>query len=135
MDLPITQQDDFIADFHAGKMDLTVLKDKTFIVSVNTSNRNNCKLLASTIKGPFDFFEMVENVGCMIEREKHHANVTILNKEEGLTKFLDSGTVDYIEAHWKNIISDGLLDTFLTDYTLEPGIISDNEMENPCSLI
>ena len=127
--LPVTQKDDFIADFHEGEMDMSKLKDKQFVVAVNTGNRNKCKLLASSLRGPYDFYEMVEQVGYMYAKEMHHAKVTILstNHDEPV-QFLDSGTIDYIESHWKNIISEGILETSLCDFTIEPGLLSENEL-------
>ena len=129
--IPVTQKDDFIADFHEGEMDFTKLKEKSFIVAVSTGDRNKCKLLASTLRGPYDFFEMVEATGYMYEKETHHAKVTVLstNYEEPV-QFLDNGTIDYIEAHWKNIISEGVLETMLLDdCTMEPGLLSENELK------
>lgn len=72
--------DDFIAEFHV--MDLNELRDKNFIVAVNTGDRDGCKHLASTIHGPYDFYEMCEEVGTMWATEQHHAKVTILSKEK-----------------------------------------------------
>lgn len=129
-DQPVTQKDDFIADFHEGEMDMSKLQDKQFVVAVNTGNRNECKLLASTLRGPYDFYEMIENVGYMHEEELHHAKVTILstNPKEPV-QFLDLGTIDYIEAHWKNIISEGILEAAIRDFTMEPGLLSENELK------
>ena len=81
-DTPITQSDKFIAELHNGEMDLSKLYDKLFIVAVSTGDRNRCKLLASTIKGPFDFCQMAERVGQMWEKEKHHPKVVIITQEE-----------------------------------------------------
>lgn len=129
-DKPVTQKDDFIADFHEGEMDMGKLQDKQFIVAVNTGDRNKCKLLASTIKGPFDFYEMAEQVGYMHAEELHHAKVVILDTDpKKPSDYLDSGTIDYIEAHWKNLISEGILETAIRDFTMEPGILSESELE------
>lgn len=125
---PITQSDDFIADFHENEMDMSGLVDKQFIVAANTGDRNKCKLLAGTIRGPYDFYEMVEATAWMHENEAHHAKVTILSTDyKKPVQFLDSGTVDYIEAHYKNIISEGILEAALCDFTIEPGLLIDNE--------
>ena len=129
--IPTTQKDDFIADFHEGEMDFSDIKGKAFVVAVSTGDRNKCKLLASTLRGPFDFYEMVEAVGYMYEKELHHAKVTILstNYKEPV-QFLDNGTTDMIETHWKNIISEGILETMIfDDDALKPGLLSEKELE------
>lgn len=102
---PITQDDDYCAELDGRKMNFEKLKDKQFIVAVNTGPRNKPKLLASTMRGPFDFVEMVEQVGRMYQREQHHAKVYSLEKsfEEGI-QFLDEGTIDYIEANWEDML-------------------------------
>lgn len=109
---PITQDPEYCAELDGRKMDFSYLENKTFIVAVNTGDRNKPKLLASTIRGPFEFYEMVECVGAMYEREQHHAKVYVLEKsfEEG-TMFLDEGTIDYIEANWQDIVATGILES------------------------
>ena len=111
---PVTQDDDYCAELDGRKMDFSYLRDKQFIVAVNTGPRNKAKLLASTIRGPFDFVEMCESVGAMYEREQHHAKVYVLEKsfEKG-TFFLDEGTMDYIEAYWQDIVFEEELETAL----------------------
>jgi hypothetical protein len=87
-----------------------------FIVAVNTGPRNKPTILASTMRGPFDFYEMVESVGCMWEREQHHAMVYVLTKEfNKSSSFLDEGTIDYIEANWEEIVASGILEAALRD--------------------
>jgi len=128
--LPVTQQDGFVADFHEGEMDMAPLKGKTFVVAVNAGDRNGCKLLASTMRGPYDYYEMLEQVGTMHERECHHAKVTVLTRDHTEpVKFLDKGTVDYIEAHWQNIIAEELLESALGNYTIEAGLLTEQELE------
>lgn len=109
---PVTQDPEYCAELDGRKMDFAYLQDKTFIVAVNTGDRNKPKLLASTIRGPFEFYEMVECVGAMYEREQHHAKVYVLEKsfEKG-TMFLDEGTIDYIEANWQDIVATGILES------------------------
>jgi hypothetical protein len=129
-ELPTTQRDDFIADLEGGKMDLSSLYKELFLVSVSTGDRNKCKLLASTIKGPFSFVEMCEEVGRMYNDEMHHAKITILDRNRTrLTAFLDSGTTDYIEAHGIDIAMEVAMDLVLTgeEKTLTPGILTQNE--------
>ena len=113
---PITQSEDFCAELVGGTMDFSKLQDKLFIVAVNTGSRNKPALLASTMRGPFDFYEMVESVGCMWEREQHHAKVYVLTKDfNKSSSFLDEGTIDYIESKWEDIISSGILEAAIMD--------------------
>ena len=108
---PVTQDEDYCAELDGRKMDFEYLHEHTYIVAVSTGPRDKPKLLASTMRGPFDFYEMVEAVGSMYQREQHHAKVYVLEKsfEKGIF-FLDEGTCDYIEAYWEDIITEGLLE-------------------------
>ena len=117
-----------IMDFE--NMNLSALKDKTYVVAVSTGDRSKCKILASTLHGPYDFLEMVEAVGNMWVTHQHHAKVTVLEKDvEKLTNFLDENTTDYIEAKWQEIISDTILlgDDADKKYTCEASITRDSE--------
>jgi hypothetical protein len=109
-----TQESDYCAELDGRKIDFGPLVDKTFLVAVNTGDRNKPKLLASTMRGPFDFYEACEAIGSMYEREQHHAKCYVLEKsfEIGIS-FLDEGTIDYIEANWKEIVSTGILEQAL----------------------
>jgi hypothetical protein len=113
-------------------MDLSKLKDLTFIVGVSAGDRNKCKILASTIHGPYNFYEMCEEVGKMWKEQNHHAKATILNKNSKKTpKFLDENTIDYIEAHYFDIITEAMLDGVFDEqkeYTCQAGIV---EAEDP----
>ena len=128
---PVTQEEDFCAELYGGSMNFSKLEGEQFIVAVNTGDRNKQKLLASTIRGPFDFYEMVEAVGAMWEREQHHAKVFVLTKDfNKAPSFLDEGTIDYLEANWENIVATGILETeLLTDVEEEipPGLIGVNQ--------
>lgn len=113
---PLTQSEDFCAELMEGTMDFSGIMDKNFLVAVNTGSRNKPLLLASTMRGPFDFYEMVEAVGCMWEREQHHAKVYVLTKSyDESSQFLDEGTIDYIEANWEDIVATGILEAALMD--------------------
>lgn len=116
LDKPITQSEDFCAELMQGTMDFSAIMEGQFIVAVNTGPRNKPTILASTMRGPFDFYEMVESVGCMWEREQHHAMVYVLTKEfNKSSSFLDEGTIDYIEANWEEIVASGILEAALRD--------------------
>ena len=104
--------EDFVAE--CENMDLSDLLEKQYIVSVSTGDRNLCKLLSSTIHGPYDFLGMVEAVGTMWEEHQHHAKVTVLEPSTNkATRFLNEDTTDYIEAKWQQIITNA---TVLGDY-------------------
>ena len=107
----VTQDPDYCAELDGRKIDFGNLVEKTFLVAVNTGDRNKPKLLASTMRGPFDFYEMVEAVGSMYQREQHHAKVYVLERsfDKGIA-FLDEGTVDYMEANWQDIVTTGILE-------------------------
>ena len=109
--VPVTQESDYCAELDGRKIDFGKLVDKQFLVAVSTGDRNKPKLLASTMRGPFDFYEMCEAVGSMFERDQHHAKCYVLEKSFDIgISFLDEGTIDYVEANWKEIVSTGILE-------------------------
>jgi len=124
---PITQHEDFCAELVDGVMDFSSLMKEQFIVAVSTGPRNKSGLLPSTIRGPFDFYSMVETLGCMWEREQHHGKAFVLTQDfNKAPAFLDEGTVDYIESRWQDIIATGILEAAIMgeDETIIPaGII------------
>lgn len=129
---PLTQSEDFCAELMQGTMDFSKIQDGQFIVAVNTGPRNKPTILASTMRGPFDFYEMVESVGCMWEREQHHAMVYVLTKDfNKSSSFLDEGTIDYIEAKWEDIVASGILEAALMDDgpVIPAGLIDANKDE------
>ena len=106
---------------HAETMDLRSLYDKLFIVAVSTGARDDGRLLAKTIHGPYDFDEMVGEVGRMWTEEQNNAKVYILEKDRTVKpKWLDSDTVDYIQLRSADIVMDRLLCKD-QDYTCEAG--------------
>lgn len=114
--LPITQSEDFCAELTSGVMDFTPLHGEQFLVAVNTGDRNKPPLLASTMRGPYEFCDMVERVGRMWEDEQHHAMVYVLTQDvDKASSFLDEGTIDYIEANWEDIAFDTMLEATLMD--------------------
>lgn len=124
---PITQQDDYCAELDGRRMDLEKLKGHQYLVAVSTGPRNKPKLLASTLRGPFSFTEMVEAVGAMYEREQHHAKAFQLQSSfDKPIFFLDEGTIDYIEANWQDI---------LIEEELETAIFGDDEEVIPAGTI
>ena len=123
-DLQVNDSENFIAEFEV--MDLSALKDKKFVVGVGTGSRNSAKVLSSTLHGPYDFYEMCEEVGIMWRDELHHAKVLILSKDrKKRPELLDENTSDYIEAHYENILVEGMLEGAFEDkeFTCKANII------------
>jgi hypothetical protein len=104
-ELPVLDAENNIAAFES--MDLSELKDKTFLVSVSTGDRSKSTYLCTQIRGPFTFSEMCQEVGEMYTTQQHHAKVIIAEKDRKKPiQILDEFTVDYIEAHYVNIITE-----------------------------
>ncbi len=131
--LPVKTGEDFVAEFEV--MDLSELKDKTFIVAASQQDRNKVKVLSSTIHGPYTFEEMCEQVGIMWRQHNHHAKAIVLDKSpNNLVKFLDENTIDYIEANYEDIIVESMLDGVfdeVKEYTCRANIVETEVSENP----
>lgn len=123
--LPVKTSEDFVAEFET--MDLTDLKDRQYVVAINQGDRSGPKFVCSTVKGPYSFEEMCETVGVMWRKHQHHAKVVILEKEaDKPTKILDENTVDYIEAHYEDIVTESMLGGVFDDvkeYTCRANIV------------
>lgn len=119
--------ENFIGEFE--NMDLSKIRDKTFIVAVNTDDYSLPKFLFRTMHGPYDFYEMIEEVGKMWLEHQHHAKVHILKKDRNeRVEWLDANTIDYIEANWKDILCEFLIDdTTDKKYTCEASTVVDDE--------
>jgi hypothetical protein len=132
-DLPIKSGEDFIAECET--MDLSELKDKSFLVAVSTGDRNKSKFLSTTVHGPYSFVEMVEEVGVMWQEHQHHAKVVITSKDRSKAlKILDENTIDYIEANYTEIATEAMLDGVFDDdreFTCRAGLIEDQSEEDP----
>lgn len=116
---------EFLAE--AEVMDLTPIKGKTYVVSVGTGDPNKVKFLCSTIHGPYDFTEMCNEVGEMWVQHQHHAKVIIMEKDmKQKVLLLDADTIDYIEAHYVDIIMEETLAGFEDkEFTCVAGTIED----------
>lgn len=127
--LPVNKDPNFIGEFE--KMDLAPLYDKLFFIGASTGDREKGGILVSSIKGPYDFYEMVEEVGTMWREQLHHAKVYLCSKERNKrNQFLDTNTIDYIEANYQDLIMYGLLadqlDHDADEFTCTAGV---NEMD------
>jgi len=134
--LPIKTTDEFIADVET--MDLSELKNETFLVAVSTGDRSKHKFLTSTVRGPYSFVEMCDEVGNMWYDFQHHAKVVICQKDrEKTVKNLDENTVDYIEAFYKDIVVERMLEGLFDDktYTCKAGIIQSDDKELPVAQV
>ena len=98
----------FLADNE--HMDLSNIKDKSFVVAVGTGDPNGVKFLCSTVHGPYNFIDMVQEVGDMWQKNQHHAKAIILDKAaESKVLVLDGDTIEYIECHYNNILMEEAL--------------------------
>ena len=133
MNLPVKTGEDFVGELET--MDLSELKDKQYLVAVSTGNRSDIKFLCSTIRGPFSFEEMCEKTGVMWRQEQHHAKVIVCQKDASAKPLLlDQNTVDYIEAHFEDIITESMLDGVFDedkDYTCRANIVEGDNTDNP----
>jgi hypothetical protein len=131
-DLPVKKTDEFLGE--AEVMDLSALKDKHYIVAVNTGDPEKFGLLGSTIHGPYTFVEMVQEVGDMWATHQHHAKVIVLEKSyEKATEMLDPNTIDYIELKYNDIITEAMLEGAFDEeqeFTCKAGLVSDSS-EDP----
>jgi hypothetical protein len=127
--LPVKKSDEFLAEVEV--MDLSHLKNGNFIVAVGTGDPNRFNLLGSTIHGPYRFVEMVQEVGDMWATHQHHAKVIMLDKNAAnATQMLDANTVDYIECHYGDIITEemlaGAFDVVEKEFTCQAGFQEDD---------
>lgn len=124
------EQKEFLAEVEV--MDLSGIKDKTFMVAVNTGDLNKPRFICSTAHGPYNFTEMCQEVGDMWVQHQHHAKVVILEKDFAKkVLLLDANTVDYIECHYNDIILEEMVASFdQKEYTCAAGTIEDPE-SNP----
>jgi hypothetical protein len=132
-DLPV-KKDNFLAEVET--MDLSAIKDRQFLVAVATGKPDSVKFLCSTIHGPYEFTEMVQEVGNMWDTHQHHAKVIICNKDaETRVEMLDENTVDYIECHATDIITEAMLggafDLEPKEFTCRAGIMVEEESTDP----
>ncbi len=118
-------QKEFLAE--AEVMNLAPIKGKTYVVAVGTGDPNKVKFLCSTIHGPYDFTEMCQEVGEMWVQHQHHAKVIIMEKDSRQrVLLLDANTIDYIEAHYVDIIMEEALSSFEDkEFTCDAGTIEE----------
>ena len=98
-----------IGEFEVMKLD--ELHDKTFMVAISTGDRNGHKFISSTIRGPYTFYQMIEEVGEMMASQQDHAKVIITSKKrDEPIQYLSGNTVDYIEANYVDLSAEQLFE-------------------------
>jgi hypothetical protein len=107
-DLPTANPENFIGELE--EMDLSEIKDHTFLVAISTGDRAKPKFIPESVCGPFSFLEMVETVANIHMQEQLHAKAMIPSKTFGKPpQVLDACTIDYIEAKHVEILMEALL--------------------------
>lgn len=129
-DLPV-KKDNFLAEVES--MDLSKIKEEKFLVAVSTGKPEGVKFLSSTVHGPYDFTEMLQEVGTMWNDFQHHARVVVLDKNpKNKVKTLDENTLDYIECHYNDIITEEMLNgMFDKEFTCQAGFNIEEESSDP----
>ena len=133
-DLPVNKDDNFIGELET--MNLAELKGQQFLVGINQGKREAGQFMSATIRGPYDYFEMIEEVGIMYETQQHHAKVIIVNGDRNkANKFLDENTTDYIEANWADLSAEILLEDDDVEYTCRAGINETDLEDDPRTVV
>lgn len=109
----------------AENMDMSSLHDKVFVVGVNSGAPDEGYMLVKTIHGPYNFYEMVGEVGRMWAEQQDNAKVYILEKDfSKRSRWLDAKTIEYIQSKYMDIIMEGVLSRNEdTPFTCEAGIV------------
>jgi hypothetical protein len=115
----------------AEEMDLSALYAHTYVVAVSTGDRDDGRLLAKTMHGPYGFDEMVGEVGRMWTDSQDNAKVYILEKDPlKKSKWLDSKTIDYIQDKYMDIIMARIIgNDEPKKYTVQAGIVEETQTE------
>ena len=127
-DLPHGDPETFIGEHQ--EVDLTKLKDKTFMVAQASGDPKGPKYVCSTIRGPYNFYGMAEEVGMMWQEDQVHAKALIISENRADTiSWVDECSIDYIEANFGNIIVEEMLmgDLPEVEYTHQARIINEDD--------
>lgn len=119
---------EFVGEFEV--MDLEPIRDNNFMVAISNGDRGKGKFICTSLHGPYDFYSMLEEVGNMWENNQHHAKVYICQADRTkAAKYLCKNTIDYIEAHYADLLTESLIDGSLLgeDYTCIAKIVEDEE--------
>ena len=126
-----TNKENFLAEVEV--MDLSPLKEKMFLIAVGTGAPDKVKFLCTTVHGPYDFVEMLQEVGDMWHNNQHHAKAILLDKDSTKkVEMLDPNTIDYIECHYVDIITEEMLGgAFDKKFTCRAGTVGEMESSDP----
>jgi hypothetical protein len=128
MEIYMSSSDGFVPQIES--MDLRSLYDQVFIVAVSTGARDDGRLLAKTIHGPYSFDEMIGEVGRMWNDSQDNAKVYILEKDyKKKPKWLDAKTIDYVQAKYVDIIMERMIGSEDKPYTIAAGVVEDQPSE------
>ena len=130
--LPVKDPETFLGEME--EMDLSDLRDKVFGVAIGNGKRNTTSFMCHTLRAPLGFYEMVEMVGNIYEDQQLHAKAFMLNSDIRKSNvYLDECTIDYIEARYMDIITDGMLDGTLSaqkEFTCKAGFFEEAAEED-----
>lgn len=114
----------FIPTFE--EMNLSALYDKTFAVAVATGDPSGQMYLPTTLRGPFNFDDMVNEV-MSIWRELDNAKVILLEKDRSKRFItLDPVTVEYIQMRGEDILIERIFGISADKkFTCEAGITAE----------
>lgn len=128
--LPV-EKDNFLAEVEV--MDLSPIRDHQFMVAIGSGAPEKVKFLCSSIHGPYNFIEMMQEVGEMWVNHQHHAKVIICGKDSTKkVELLHPNTVDYIECHYADLITEELIGgDFFKEFTCKAGTTSELESTDP----
>ncbi|MFA5021373.1 MAG: hypothetical protein WC517_04965 [Patescibacteria group bacterium] len=129
-DLPVGNPETFLGECEV--MDLSELKDKQFVVAINSGGRTDGKFICETIHGPYDFIEMVDEVAVMWKEHQHHSKCYVLSKDKNQPpQWLDECTCDYIEAKHVDIVTEAFMQGAFDppEYTCRAGFGSAKEAD------
>ena len=130
VDLPMPDRESFIGEHEV--MNLDALKEKLFMVAINSGDRDDGHFICKTAHGPYTFSEMCEEVGGMWREHQHHSKVLILEKDSTkLPRWLDECVIDYVEAKYLDIITEVFLGDMEKEYTCQARIIQADPTDDP----
>lgn len=121
--LPLANPETFLGECET--LDLSDIKDKSFMVAINSGAREKGKFICETVHGPYNFLEMVEEVSAMWGFDVHHSKVYVLSKDRHEpAQWLSEMHIDFIEARAKDIITDAFVEGTLGAPTCRAELVS-----------
>lgn len=125
--------EEFIGELEEMDLSEIIDEESLFMVAQQTGDPRGPRYVPSTIRGPYNFYEMAEEVGRMWKDEQVHAKVIYCERDRELPmRWLDECTIDFIEARWEDIVTEGFLGGAFDEdieYTCKAGIVSEKDYE------